>query len=309
MPRFALFLAALILFTSLPLVHNVGDAGAAETAETVLIRQTLEKDRFGRRRGDVDLIRSAHHEDLVVYGGNNLADPVGWTVQHEDPDSYIDALAKDLASRRYNIDRTVLFLTVLEHRAIGAVVDSGDVVDRSSGESLPFREKSLWSFEKVEDRWLAIALVQALGDSAAGRFEGTPRSDAEVVEFLKEEAAAWNSGDAGAITGSFAPEARIIDGVDKFDPLGWLIIFSGLPEYGDWLDSRLQLVDYELQREILHSYTGPTGTEALAVGRERLAARHRLGAAEHTTERLVLWTLSKRTGDWSITNLFLNVRR
>ena len=309
MPKPALLLPVLIVSTSLSLCLGVEKAEAAETAETVLIRQTLDKDRVGRRRGDVDLIRSAYHEDLVVYDGNGFADPVGWMVQYEDPDSYTDALAADLADQRYDIDRTVLFLTVLESRAIGAVIDSGDVVDRSSGGSRPFREKSLWSFEKVADRWLATSLVHALGDSAAGPFTGTPQSSTEVEEFLKEETAAWNRGAAGVIAGSFDPECRIVDAVDAFDPAGWIILFSGLAEYADWLESRLQLVDYELEREILHSSVGPTGTEALAVGHERLSARHQLGTAQHAADRVVVWTLSKRTGDWLITDLILNVRR
>ena len=161
----------------------------------------------------------------------------------------------------------------------------------------------------VADRWLATSLVHALGDSAAGPFTGTPQSSTEVEEFLKEETAAWNRGAAGVIAGSFDPECRIVDAVDAFDPAGWIILFSGLAEYADWLESRLQLVDYELEREILHSSVGPTGTEALAVGHERLSARHQLGTAQHAADRVVVWTLSKRTGDWLITDLILNVRR
>ena len=71
----------------------------------------------------------------------------------------------------------------------------------------------------------------------------------------------------------------------------------------------MRVVDYELEREILHSSVGPGGTEALAVAHERLTARHKLGTATHGTERFVLWTLSKHTGDWLVTSLHANIRR
>ncbi len=306
MPRLALLFLALTV-TSSPMW--VETAGAAETAETVLIRQTLDKDRVGRRRGDLDLIRSSYGEDFVAYSASGFADPVAWTVLHEDPDTYTQAVAADLAARRYDTVRTVLFLTVLENMAIGAVVDSGEVFDRSSKASRPFRDKSLWSFRKIEDRWLAQSVVQALGDSAAGPFSGSRSPSAEIEQFLTDDAAAWNDGNAGTITASFDLESRIIDAAKKFDPAGWIILFTGVPEYGDWLDNRLQIVDYELEREILHASVGAGGTEALAVAHEKLTARHQLGTAVHSTERFVVWTLSKRTGDWLVTNLLLNSRR
>jgi hypothetical protein len=307
MPRLALLFLALTV-TAVPMW--VETAGAAETAETVLIRQTLDKDRVGRRRTDVDLIRSSYDKNFVAYSANGFADPVAWTVQHEDPDAYTQAVAADLAEYRYDTVRTVLILTVLESMAIGAVVDSGDVIDRSSSVSRPFRDKSLWSFRKVEDRWLAQSVVQTLGDSAAGPFTGqrSPASP-EIEQFLKEDAAAWNEGNHGAIAGSFDLESRIIDAAKKFDPAAWIILFTGVPEYGDWLDSRLRVVDYDLEREILHTSVGANGTEALAVAHERLTARHRLGTATHSTDRLVVWTLSKRTGDWLVSSLLLNSRR
>ena len=306
MPRLALRLLALTV-AIVPMSFETTEA--AETAETVLIRQTLDKDRVGRRRGDVDLIRSAFADRFVTYNGNGFADPVGWSVEHEDPGAYTAALAADLSANRYDIVRTVLFLTVLEHKAIGAVVDSGNVVDRSSGVSQPFRDKSLWSFRKYEDRWLATSVVQALGDSAAGPFQGPPSSHPEIQQFINSDAANWNDGDAGAIAGSLDLESRIVDSASKFDPAGWVLLFTGVQEYGDWLDSRMQVVDYELERKLLHSSVGPGGTEGLAVAHERLTARHKLGTATHGIERVVFWTLSKRTGDWLITNQFANIRR
>ena len=287
----------------------VETAGAAETAETVLIRQTLDKDRVGRRRGDVDLIRSAYDESFVAYSGNGFADPLAWTVVHEDPDAYTEALAADLANHRYDTVRTVLFLTVVENMAIGAVVDSGDVIDRSSKVSRPFRDKSLWSFRKIEDRWLAQSVMQTLGDSTAGPFSGPSSPSPEIEQFLIDDAAAWNDGNAGAIVGSFDLESQIVDAAGKWDPAARIILFTGVPEYSDWLDSRLQVIDYELERKILHTSVGAGGIEALAVAHEKLTARHQLGAAVHNTERVVVWTLSKQTGDWRGTSLVLNSRR
>jgi hypothetical protein len=310
MPRLTLLPSALLVAViCAPMWLLVEQVDAAETAETVLIRQTLDKDRVGRRRGDVDLIRSSYLETFVAYSGNGLADPVGWTVVHEDPDSYLEALGADLADNRYDVVRTVLILTVLKDMAIGAVVDSGQVIDRASGVVHPYKDKSLWSFRKIEDRWLAESVVQALGDSAAGLFSGTPSTSAEIEEFLKDEASAWNDGNSSAIAASFAPESRILDAAGKSDPISWIILFTGMPEYNSWVDSRLQSVDYTLERDILQTSVGPTGSQGLAVARERLVARHQLGTAEHKVERLVVWTLSKQSGDWQISNLLLNARR
>ena len=306
MPRLTLLFLALTVTLSPMWVET---AGAAETAETVLIRQTLDKDRVGRRRSDVDLIRSAYDESFVAYSGNGFADPLAWTVLHEDPDAYTEALAADLAENRYETVRTVLVLTVLENMAIGVVVDSGDVIDRSSKASRPFKDKSLWSFKKVEDRWLARSVMQTLGDRTAGQFSGPGSPSPEIQQFLIDDAAAWNDGNAGAIVGSFDLEARIVDAARKWDPVARIILFTGVPEYGDWLDSRMRVVDYELEREVRHTSVGPGGTEALAVAHERLTARHQLGTAVHSTERTVVWTLSKQTGDWRVTSLLLNSRR
>ena len=77
-----------------------GAGFAAETPETLLIRQALSNDRFGHRRGDLDLALSAFAEHCVVYEGNGSADPRAWSVLHESRTSFAEALGTSAARRK-----------------------------------------------------------------------------------------------------------------------------------------------------------------------------------------------------------------
>ncbi|MDA0335934.1 MAG: hypothetical protein O2782_12265, partial [bacterium] len=71
-------LPALLIVTLLTPVVSV----QAETTETILIRQALEKDRSGRRRGDVELVLSAYDRDrVVIYDADGSSDGRGWSVR------------------------------------------------------------------------------------------------------------------------------------------------------------------------------------------------------------------------------------
>ena len=49
------------------------------------------------------------------------------------------------------------------------------------------------------------------------------------------------------------------------------------------------------------------GRAPLAIGREAVTVTHKRGNAEHSLQRDVMWTLSKRDGDWKITNMLYNL--
>ena len=284
---------------------------AGETAETVLIRQALEKDRSGRRRGDVELIISAYDEDrFVAYDGNGVIDPLGWTVRHEDLEHCEAALEEDLRTKRYDIQRIVTFIDVWKDKAFATTFDSGLVVDRSTGTSLPHEEINLWTFRKEDDKWFVTAVLSNIADSTAGRYKGESTAiDGDLADFLADEAQDWRDGDAAGVAGHFDDEFIGYDAFHEVSPAKWWIVFGDADEFEGWLDERFALVEYDVQREVLHTSLGPAGQEAVAVTRDRVTARHAKGDAVHSDERLVVWTLSKRGGSWRVTNMLSKIRR
>ena len=283
---------------------------AAETAETILIRQVLEKDRSGRRRGDIELTLSKYDEERFVhYAGGGLIDPLGWRVQHEDLASYSDALEKDLRTNRYDIQRGATLISVRLNKAFVTTVDSGRLIDRASGAVRPFAITRLWTFRKEEDEWLVTGLVDSLGDVAAGPYVGSTGVDEEVATVLKAEAEAWRDGSVGDVVTHYDDEYVGYDAYHTILPATWLITFNDADELEDWLDKRFSLTSYDVQREVLHVSKGATGVEAVAVTREKVAARYEKGTAVHSHEGFAFWTLSRRGGTWKVTNLVQKLLR
>jgi len=299
----SLFVAALLL---LPM--GLSRAGG-ETAETVLIRQAIEKDRTGRRRGDAELATSVYAENFVAYAGHNLIDPVGWTVQHENPESYRASLGEVLQRTRYDIRRSVTFLHVWKEKAMVTTVDSGWVVDRASGGKSEYASTSFWMFHKDGEDWLVTGLIEALGDTTAGPHPGTGAApDADIAALLEEEAKGWRDGDATAILSCFGDDFTGYEGFFSSNPALWYIILENAEEMDEWLEDRLPLVDYELQRQVIHTSLNADGTEALAVTREQVTASPNQGDVKHRLDRRVVWTLSRKTGTWKVTNMMLAMK-
>ncbi|MFH1567183.1 MAG: hypothetical protein ABIL09_04225 [Gemmatimonadota bacterium] len=295
-------LALLLLLVPAP-------SAEAETAETVLIRQSLEKDRSGRRRGDIELVRAACADRFVHYDARGYADPAGWVVAHEGPETYARAVAADLQANRYEIERAVTLLHVYQEKAFVTTVDSGWVVERTSGARRPLLSTGLWTFRKFEDEWLATALVADVGDSAAGPYEGAAGTPAEAIAaVLRDEAAGWSKGDAGAVVDQFDEEFVAYDSYYSSDLVKLVIVLGNAREYREWLDRRLDLVDYDVQRQVLHTAVGPEGTEALAITADRVAVRYKLGEVTASLDRHVTWTLSRQGGSWKVTNMLLQVK-
>ena len=281
---------------------------ASEATEGVIIRQALEKERFGRRRGDVELALGICSPRFVVYDGAGAADMLAWTVKHSTPEAFASSLAEELATMRYDVIRSVTFLKVIENEAIVTVVDSGHAIARESGERQPYRSANLWRFRKQEERWLATSLVADFGDSTLGPFTGLPAGEgaAGVVETLRAEAEGWSDGDAGAIVSNLDEHFTAFDAYDKFGVATWLIIFNNPQGYESWLTRRFDLTDYEVKRKVVH--VSVDGDEALAVTSDDVVTSHRLGSATHGENRHVFWTLSRRSGDWKIVDMALHTK-
>ena len=276
---------------------------ASEATEGVIIRQALEKERFGRRRGDAELALGICSPGFVVYDGAGAEDMLAWTVKHSSPEAFATSLAEELESTRFDVLRSVTFLKVIENEAIVAVVDSGHAIALASGERRPYRSANLWRFRKQEDRWLATSLVSDFGDSTLGPFTGLPadKAAAGVVETLRAEAEGWNAGDARAIVSNLDEHFTAFDAYGKFGIATWLIIFNNPQGYESWLTKRFDLTDYKMKRTIVH--VSVNGDEALAVTADDVVTSYRLGSATHGENRHVFWTLSRRSGDWKIVDM------
>ena len=277
----------------------VGPLPAGETAETVVIRQILEKDRFGRRRGDAETVTHGYDKSrFVVYDGAGSIDARAWTVRYASLEEYQAFLEADLAANRYDITRAVLFLKVWKNRAFATTLDSGVVVDRAGDSRRDFVQRILWSFRKDDERWKATGLVIAVGDTsdggAAGRLE-----DPEVAAALEEDARNWSEGRRGDILAGVDEDFVGTDCYHSSNPAAWLTIFADREEFAKWLEHRLDRVDYDVERTLLHAVS--LGDEAVAVTRDRITATYLAGDSRLEQDRVSAWLLTRGDGGWRIT--------
>jgi|SaaInl7_200m_RNA_FD_contig_31_578042_length_1976_multi_19_in_0_out_0_2 hypothetical protein len=279
---------------------------SGETPETILIRSTLGNDLSGHRRADADLVLSAYYEDFAGYQGNGNADPRAWSVLYEDLDGFTVALNKKLSTHRYETERTLPFIHVRGKKAMVTSIDSGKVVDRGTGEVRSIKTRRFWTLRKVEEEWLITGLVEALGDSAQVVPEADANAD-EIVKLLLREKQGWEDGDAGSISGLFDEEFIGYDGYGTIKPETWKIIFGGSEELEQWLDKRLERTSYKVDRRVVFTSVDANQREALALTSEKLTTTYEKGDAAPSIDRYVLWTLSRRTGDWKITNMCYNI--
>ena len=293
--------ALLLIFVAPCLAPSA--APAAETPETILIRQALDADKFGRRRGDAEMVRDILAERFVAYDAGGSADPRGWSVAHETREAYGQHVDTDLQGSRYAIERFVSFIHVRGANAFVTTVDSGQVAPRQGGDATPYKVKRMWFFTKTEDQWLSTGVVENIGDEAPD--PAAPAS--EVSAWFAEEAAAWNDGDAGGLADLAAEGFVGYDGADLTDPAKWVILFSGNEEWEAWINRRLEHSSYDVQRTLLTAHIGPGGDEAVAVTRETVKTAHNGGPAAHTRQRHVLWTLNRSGGSWRVTHMLYNL--
>lgn len=283
-----------------------GMVWAAETPETVLIRQILSVEKSGHRRGNADVVVQAYADRVVVYEGHHSADPHGWTILHEDRSALALALAADFEHRRYDLDRTVLFALVRNDKAIVATQDSGLVIDRQSGTSRPLNVYRLWTFTKTDDHWLAASVFQNIADTTA--IAPAPASSAtEIAAVLEREAEAWQSKDINAIVAAIDEDFVACDAYHLMDRAKWRIAFSDAEEFEAWLKKRLRYANYTIDRRVIYTNLGENGLTALALTQETVSVAYEKGPAIHRMERYVFWGLSRRSGTWKITHLLANL--
>ncbi len=201
---------------------------AAETPETILIRQTLSADLSGHRRGDAELVLSAYDEHFAAYSGNNSSDPRVWQIRFESRPSFAASLERDLQAHRYDTERTVPRIQVRGDVATATTIDSGQVIDRQSGDAKTLYEERFWTLLKREDRWLVTSFVASLGDESSTLDTAT---NTEVQALLEQEETARENGDQSGLLSLYAEHFSGYDGLDSLDPASWKLIFSGTQEF------------------------------------------------------------------------------
>ena len=290
-------IAAPLLALSVPAL--VAPLPAGETAETVVIRQILEKDRFGRRRGDAETVTHGYDRNrFVVYDGAGSIDARAWTVRYASLGEYQASLEADLAANRYDISRSVPFLKVWKNRAFATTLDSGVVIDRAGDSRRAFVQRTLWSFRKDDEKWQATSLVVAVGDTSDGGSAGR-LEDPDVAAALEEDARNWSEGRGADILGGVHEDFVGIDCYHSSNPAAWLTVFADREEFAGWLERRLELVDYDIERTLLHAVS--MGDEAVAVTRDRITAAYTAGDARLEQDRVSAWLLTRSDGGWRIT--------
>jgi ketosteroid isomerase-like protein len=271
---------------------------AAETAETILIRQALEKDRSGRRRGDAELVLSAYDDDrIVVYDAGGSIDGRNWSVLHDSRDEVATALETDLSTRRYDIQRQVIFIGVWKNKAFVTTIDSGATIDGASGSRTPYAQSRLWTFRKLDEEWLATAVIVALGDTTDGPAAGRVEAD-DVAQAVQAHAAEWSNDSHSGVLGGLTEDVVIVDSYFSTNPAKWLIVFSDHEEFDEWLDDRLQNVDYAIESTVLHAVA--KGDEAVAVSRQRITATYASGESQIVEDRYNTWLLTRSGSSWLV---------
>lgn len=271
---------------------------AAETAETILIRQTLEKDRSGRRRGDAELVLSAYDKDrFVAYDAGGSIDARNWSVLHDSRASVASALKTDLAQRRYDIHRAVVFMGVWKAKAFVTTVDSGAVIDVATGARTPFLQSQLWTFRKLDEEWRATGVIMSIDDGEDTPAQGQVVAK-DVAAAVNAHAAAWSKDDRSGVLDGLDDEVVIVDSYFSANPAAWLIIFGDREEFDTWLGPRLKNVDYDIESSVLHAVS--RGDEAIAVSRTLVTATYASGDAKIVDDRVNTWLLSRSGGSWDV---------
>ncbi len=287
-------LPALLVVTLLAPVASV----QAETTETILIRQALEKDRSGRRRGDVELALSAYDRDrVVIYDAGGSVDGRGWSVRFSSRADMASALKADLSVRRYDIKREVIFIGVWKNKAFVTTLDVGQVIDGDTGARAPYSQRRLWTFHKLDEKWLVTSAIVDLGDIDSGPTDGRVEA-ADVARAVQDHAAQWSAGNRSGILAGFTEDVVITDAYLSSNPALWVIIFGDREEFDEWLGDRLKNVTYTIESTVLHAVA--RGDEAVAVSRQRITATYASGEARIVEDRYNTWLLTRASGSWLV---------
>ena len=96
--------------------------------------------------------------------------------------------------------------------ATATTIDSGQVIDRQSGDAKTLYEERFWTLLKREDRWLVTSFVASLGDESSTLDTAT---NTEVQALLEQEETARENGDQSGLLSLYAEHFSGYDGLDQ----------------------------------------------------------------------------------------------
>ncbi|NKB67487.1 MAG: hypothetical protein GKR89_10530 [Candidatus Latescibacteria bacterium] len=274
---------------------------AAETPETVLIRQLLNAENFAHRRGDIDQMLSFYASSAAIYQGDAAMDPRKWSILHEQPAAFGQALA---AEGPYQRVRTVAFVHVLEDRAFATTQDEAS--DRQGGIGQADPGRALWFLAKEQDVWKITGVVHFWAEWA-GRPAASEPISPQIRALLQSESESWTQQQPEAVVDLYDKGFMALDGYGTVTPPTWKIVFAGHRAWGDWVRLRLLRAHYQIQRRIVYTHLGATGQKALAVSRDALTTTYKRGPATHQLNRYVVWFLSRQGDQWRISRLLYHI--
>jgi ketosteroid isomerase-like protein len=298
-----------IKFSPIPIVLIsvifLSEINASETPETILIRQALRMDLSGKRRSDSDLTLSVYSKNFVSYDAENRNNPISWNIIIEGRQALQNSLENEIQTHRYDLQRTIPSVKVRGLLATATSLDSGNVVNRKTGEVQPVYETQFWTFVKNDDKWSITSAVRNMGN---GSTESTKNSiDEDIKTLLTQISRDRESGDTSIGENFFSKDFIGYDANNNLNPTSWNIIFSGAEEFSNYLTQRSPHVDYTINCKLTSAFIGPSGSEAIAMTRETIVASHKKGVSKHSIDRNVFWTISKQQEDeWKITGMAYN---
>lgn len=286
---------------------------AAETTETIAIREVFAKEVTGWKRGDVNLALSAYAPYFTGYNGAESADPADWRVCCENLDRLEERLTEEFSRTRYDIYRVPVYFNVsvpVAEKAIVVTEESGTRTDRGTGAQEAFEYTNLWTFAKIEDKWKITSFVYRTSPDtvASGTpYDLFPTEDETGTDpqdplwrTLEKEAKGWQESSGGAIASLCTEEFTGYEGYGNADLKTWQVNFSDTDILKAFFKKRFSRAEYEMSRTPVHFSI--LGDKALVVTAEKGKTSHRATGATREFDARTLWTLVKKGGGWRITS-------
>jgi len=283
---------------------------AAETTETIAIREVFAREATGWKRGDVDLSISTYAPYFTGYYGAESEDPALWRVCLSDLDQLEARLTEEFAKMRYDIYRVPVYFHVIADKALVVTEESGTRKDRATGAEDVFAYINLWMFAKIEDRWKITGFVYRTSPDtvASETYDLFPVNDetgealpGPLASMLEKDTKGWRDASTGAITSLCTEEFTGYEGFGNSDIKLWQVTFSDTDILRAFYRKRFPRTRYEVSRSPVHFSI--SGDKALMVTEEEGAATHQATGMKRTFDRRTLWMLERKGGGWKVAGI------
>lgn len=283
---------------------------AAETTETIAIREVFAKEVTGWKRGDVDLTISAYAPYFTGYYGAESEDPALWRVCLSNLDQLEARLTEEFSKIRYDIYRVPVYFHVIANKALVVTEESGTRTDRATGVSDEFAYINLWMLAKIEERWKITGFVHRTSPDtlASQTYDLFPVNDetgaappGPLANMLEKDTKGWQDGSTGTITSLCTEEFTGYEGFGNSGIITWQVNFSDTDILRAFCKKRFSRTGYEVSRSPVHF--SMSGDKALMVTEEEGATTHQATGMKRTFDGRTLWMLEKKGGGWKVAGL------